>query len=116
MLNHTTETLGEHDLEALAALMADNPEFAAKLADAIAEKLGEKLYGRGWNIAGIEEKLDKVLAKLDDHDNRFDRLDTSIADLRAKDDLIDREVRKVNNRLDSIDGHLGINTDTRRTA
>ena len=43
MHNRSTETIADHDPEALAmALIADNPEFAKKLVDAIAAKLDEK--------------------------------------------------------------------------
>ena len=96
--------------------MADNPEVWNKLADAIAEKVGDRLYERGWSTAGIEERLDKIDAKLKDHDRRFDNLDHAISDLRGRHEIHAGEFRKVNKRLDSIDGHLGINTDTRRRA
>ena len=52
-----TATVTEPDLEALAALMAENPEFAAKLADAIAAKLDEKY---GWQQGFMSDKMDEL--------------------------------------------------------
>ena len=75
MPDHSTETLSDHDLSTLAVLMADDPKFAAKLADMIAEKVGEKLFDGGFNVAGIEIRLDKIDRKLSDHDGRFDTID-----------------------------------------
>ena len=78
MPDHSTETLSDHDLSTLAVLMADDPKFAAKLADMIAEKVGEKLFDGGFNVAGIEIRLDKIDRKLSDHDGRFDTIDQNI--------------------------------------
>ena len=75
MPNHTTEALSERDIAKLAAMMADNIDVFDRLADAVAEKLGEKLYARGWDTAGIDDKLDTILAKLNEHDRRFDTVD-----------------------------------------
>ena len=97
--------------------MADNPEFAKKLVDAISEKLDEKF---GWQQGWMSDRLDEISKKLDrsieENTRRFDSLDSGIADLRERHDLHAGEFRKVKSRLDSIDGHLGINTDTRRRA
>ena len=46
-------------------MMADNPEF-----------------DEGSNIAGIEEKLDRISGKLDAHDNRIDTLERRVLLLR----------------------------------
>ena len=120
MPDYSTETLSDHDLSTLAVLMADDPKFAAKLADAIAERLDEKFGRRQGDIFFELEELQKgqkkILNKLEDHDTRFDTLDRSIQDLRERHELHAGDFRKVNKRLDSIDGHLGINTDTRRRA
>ena len=80
--------------------VAENPDVFDKLA----EKLGEKLYDRAWDVSGINEKLDTVLAKLTDHDSRFDNIDTDIRDLRQRFERADK-------RLDNIDRHLGINSN-----
>ena len=77
----STESLSDHDREALAVLMADNPEFAAKLADAVAEKVGEKLGEKlvqiGWIMADVEKRLEKIDDKLEEHDRRLDTLLTT---------------------------------------
>ena len=46
-------------------MMADNPEF-----------------DEGSNVAGIEEKLDRISGKLDAHDNRINTLERRVLLLR----------------------------------
>ena len=120
MPNPSTETLSEHNLERLAALMADNPEFAAKLAGAIAKKLNEDHgFDLGWLRTDIDDLKDgqkDIKATLDHHGELLDTMHHNIQDLRGRHDLHGGEFRKVNDRLDKIDGHLGINTDTRKRA
>ena len=122
MHNLSTETIADHDLEALADLMAKNPEFASKLADAVAAKLDEKFgFRQGEMTPGFEalsEKMDRLSSKVDtmaeNMDRRFDTIDHNFDTLGQKLLLHDGEFRKINGRLDKIDGHLGITTDTRR--
>ena len=113
MPNPSTETLSEHDLKALAVLMTKDPEFAAKLAGAIAKKLNEDHgFDLGWlrvDINDLKDGQKGIKATLD-------TMHHNIQDLRARHELHDGEFRKVNDRLDRIDGHLGINTDTRKRA
>ena len=116
MANHTTETLSDEELERLAVMMANDPKALDRLATKLAEKVGAKLFEAGFDLTGINEALARIESKLEQHDRRFDTLDHSIQDLRAKNQLRDREFRKINDRFDAIDNHLGINTDTRRTA
>ena len=111
-----TEPLSEYDLEALAEIMADNPEVWNKLADAIADKVGDRLYERGWSISGIEERLDKIDSKLTDHDSRFDTLESKFQSFGERQEEFSRVLGKVSGRLNTIDGRLGITTDTRRQA
>ena len=97
--------------------MADNPEFVAKLADALAERLDNKY---GWDIGEMRVTLEKVSGKLEtlsqDSKRRFDNLDHNFKTFGDKQDLFERELGKINGRINSIDEHLGINTDTRRRA
>ena len=120
MPDHSTGRFSDDELNSLAVLMADHPEFAAKLADAITERLDEKYGWRQGELADgfekLSQKTDQILAKLEDHDMRFDTLDHNFQMLGEKVDLTNSEVRKVNGRIDSIDRHLGINTDTKRSA
>ena len=111
---YSTETIVDHDLEALADLMAKNPEFASKLADGVAKRVGEELETRGWDGAGIDEKLDKALAKLSRQGELLETMHGNIQDLRGRHSLLESDIRKASDRLDSISRHLGINTDTRR--
>ena len=112
-----TGTLSKRDLAEMVEKLAENPEFAAKLADAISERLDKKY---GWRQGHMNDRLDEISEKIDrsieENTRRFDSLDSGIADLRARHELHAGEFRKVNGRLDSIDRHLGINTDTRRPA
>ena len=94
-ISNTSRSLAASDMKVVAKLMAKDPEFAKELVDEISKKLDRS----------IEENT-----------RRFDSLDSGIADLRARHELHDGYFRKVNKRLDSIDGHLDINTDTRRRA
>ena len=107
MPEHITELLADRDLETLADLLADNPDVFAKLADAVTEKVGEKIYDQGWNTDGIEKRLDKIEAKLTDHERRFDVLARNFQTLGEKLDGIER---RTSQRLDRIDDHLSINT------
>ena len=117
MPDHSMGRLSENDLKVVANIVAKDPEFAKELVDAISEKLDEKF---GWMQGHINDRLNQISKKLDrsieENTRRFDSLDSGIADLRARHELHDGDFRKVNKRLDSIDGHLDINTDTRRRA
>ena len=121
---YSTETIVDHDLEALADLMAENHEFAAKLADAIAKKLDEKFgFRQGEMNAGFEalsKKVDTVSSKIDtvseNIDRQFDPLNHNFEMLGQRHTLFEGDLRKVNDRLDDIAGHLGISTDKRRRA
>ena len=113
MHNRSTEPLTDHDLEALAALMADNPDFASKLADAIAKKLNAE---HGFDLGWLREDISDLKAGQKSIQSRLDDVNHNIQDLRGRHDLHDGELRKVTDRLDKIDDHLGIATDTRRRA
>ena len=117
MRDYSTETLSERDLKVVAKLVAKDPEFAKELVDAIGVALDEKF---GWQQGFISGRFDEISKKLDrsieENTRRFDSLDSGIADLRARHELHAGEFRKVNDRLDKIDGHLDINTDRRRRA
>ena len=107
MQNHTTETLSEHDLEALVTLMADNPEFAAKLADAISERLDKKY---GWNQGCMRDKVEEMSGKLNavsqDSKRQFDTLCNNFEMLGDRQTLFEREMRSVNNSLQEIKDSL----------
>lgn len=96
MSSFSTESLSDHDREALAVLMADNPEFAAKLADAVAEKVGEKLGEKlvqiGWIMVDVEKRLEKIDDKLEEHDRRLDTLAHNFEMFGQKQDLFSREL------------------------
>ena len=101
----------------VANIVAKDPAFAKELVDAISEKLDEKFgWQQGWMSARLDEISKKLDRSIEENARRFDSLDSGIADLRARHELHAGEFRKVNKRLDSIDGHLGIDTDTRRRA
>ena len=112
MSNHTT--LSEGDIKKLAEMMANDPKVLDRLATKLAEKVGDKLFEAGFDLTGINEALARIESKLEQHDRRFDTLDHSIQDLRAKNQLHDGEFRKIHDRFDAIDDHLGINTDQRK--
>ena len=124
MSNHSTETMSDHDLEALAELMAIDPRLAENVANIIAAKLDEKFgFRQGEMTAGFEalsKKVDNVSSKIDtlneNIDRRFNTIDHNFEMLGQGQTLFEGELRKVNDRLDSIDGHLGIETDQRRRA
>ena len=121
MSNHTTETLSEHNLAALAALMADNHEFAAKLADVIAEKLDKKF---GWRQGELTSDFEKIEGRFKALDNKIDHMQTGIDTLVHNREYIDkgreifesrttRTLDEISRRLESIDGHLGIDSKRR---
>ena len=124
MSNSTTETLSERDLERLAALMADNPEFAKKLVDAISEKLDEKFGWRQGELAsgfeGIEGRFKAMNDKIDHMQNGIDTLVHNREYIDKGREIFESRTTStldgISRRLDSIDGHLSINTDTRRRA
>ena len=105
-------TLSDEEIERLAVIMAKDPEALDRLATKLAEKVGDKLFEAGFDLTGINEALARIESKLE----QLDTINHNIQDLRARHELHDREFRKVNGRLDSIDRHLGITTDTRRPA
>ncbi len=93
--------------------MAKDPEFADKLAGAIAKKLNED---HGFDLGWLRVDINDLKAGQKGIKATLDTMHHNIQDLRARDELHDGEFRKVNDRLDNIDGHLGINTDTRKRA
>ena len=121
MPDHSIRSLTDDEvLKLLEDRVEDKPEFAAKLADAIAERLAPKLdekfgFQQGWMTDKLEELSGKIDGMARDNTTRFDTIEDGIRDLRARHELQDGEFRKVNDRLESIDSHLGINTNTRRT-
>ena len=116
MHSRSTETIADHDPEALAvALMADNPEFAKKLVDAISAKLDEKFgFQQGWMSAQIGElpkKVDGLSSKIDtvaqNIDKRFDTLAHNQKVFAEKQELFelrtDRRLKDINERLGNGD-------------
>ncbi len=118
MSDHSTGRLSDDEvLQLLEDRVEENPEFAPKLARAIAKSLDDDF---GWQQGYKRDKLEEISSKLDvlsgDSKNRFETLESKFATFGERQDIFSRELGKVNTRLDSIDGHLGINTDTRRRA
>ena len=94
MANHTTETLSERNLEALAVLMADNPDVWNKLAEKIAEKVGDRLYERGWSTAGIERRLDKIDGKVSDLQDGMKTLTHNVRTYAERQETLARDSEK----------------------
>ena len=112
-----TGTLSKRDLAEMVEKLAENPEFAAKLEDAISERLDKKYGWRQGELTSDFEKLEgqfKALnGKIDHMQHGIDTLAHNFTTFGERQDLFSRELGKVNTRLDSIDGHLGIKTNTR---
>ena len=114
MSNRNTKSITDEEvLQLLDETVEEDPQFKQATV-AFAEKLAGKLFDRGFSLSGIEERLDTIQETLKDHGKRFDTLDRGIQDLRERHELHAGEFRKINSRLDSMDGHLGINTDPQR--
>ena len=75
MPNHTTETLGEHDLRVVANIVAKDPEFAADVAEIIAEKLDEKF---GWRQGRMRDDITELKGQFKALDQKFDRMEGGI--------------------------------------
>lgn len=123
-MDSSTVSISEQDFDRLVRWMANDSKFMDKLADGIAQRLDEKF---GHQQGFMSEKMEELSEKIDrmdqrmtagfrSVDERFDTLDHNFKTLGEKLQLHDGEFRKVNDRLDKIDGHLGINTDTRKRA
>ena len=83
--------------------MADNPEFAKKLVDAIAARLDEKFgHRQGW----MSEELDHLSERFDQMDRRFDRIDKRFNTLEHNVQLIGERMeifeRNTERRFDGI--------------
>ena len=123
-ISNTSRSLTASDLKVVAELMAKDPEFAKELVEAISEKLDDKFgFRQGEMATGFEalsKKLDAVSLKIDtvaeNIDSGFNTIDHNFEMLGQRQRLFEGELRKVNDRLDSIDDHLSINTDKRRPA
>lgn len=113
---HDSTTLSDEHIERLADIMANDPTALDRLATKLAEKVGDRLFQAGFDLTGVNEKLDQVIDTQRQQGELLNTMHGNIQNLRGRVDLTNREVRKVNNRIDSIDAHLGINTDSRRTA
>ena len=100
MPNHSTEQISEHDLDALADLMADDPDIFEKLADAVATRLDIRLDN-------LENGQKNIRSTLKDHDLRFDVLGRNFKTLCEK---IDGSEKRIGNRLTRIENNLGIST------
>ena len=106
-MQFNTETLSEHDITLLADIMADNPEFAKRLVDAISEKLDDKFgHQQGWMSGTLEElseKLDQMSSDMkhgfDNVDKRFDTIDQNMEMSGQRQDLFDRRIEKIEDRL-----------------
>ena len=116
MLDSITGTLSEHDLEALAEMMADNPEFAKKLVDAISDKLDEK-FGRKqgdifFELDELKEGQKKILDKLEDHYKQFGTLDHNLQMFADRQEILAGDTEK--RLLKAIDDRLGSGAERRR--
>lgn len=102
-MNYSIKTLSEQAIKHLEDILADNPKFAQKLADAISERLDEKFgHRQGWmsnKLEELSEKIDHLNKRFDHTDKRFDTLDHTLEMLGDKQDLFERNV---NRRFDSI--------------
>ena len=118
MPDHSTETLSDHDLSTLALLMADDPEFAAKLADAIAERLDEKF---GWRQGDMRADINELKGKFKALDQKFDHMQGGIDTLtqniqvfaERQETLARNSEKHIERKLEAhlvnvIDKHLGV--------
>ncbi len=125
MSDHNTEPLGEHDLQRLAVIMADDPKFAAKLADAIAERLDEKF---GWRQGDMRADIAELNGQFKALDQKFDRMEGGIDTLarniqvfaERQETLARNSEKRIEKKLDErftsleahlvnvIDRHLGV--------
>ena len=94
--------------------MADNPEVWNNLADAISERVGEKLFDRGFSRNGDIAELKGQFKALD---HKFDRMEKSIDIIlnrvQTYETTIDVSIRKIGKGLEkrvleAIDRHLGV--------
>ena len=96
-----TDTDAEFDT--VVNLMADNSKLVTALSRMLDEKFG---FQQGW----MNDKLDEISTKLDqsidENRRQFDTLGRNFENLAVRQTGFDDEIRKVNDRLDSIDNHL----------
>ena len=104
MPNHTT-ALSDRDFADLATLMADNPEFAAKLADAIAKRLDERY---GWGQGEIKADLEVLKQGQKDLSDRIDRMQGGIDTLAHNQQMFGEKLQLVDGRLKKVEDHVGV--------
>ena len=66
-------------------------------------------WSQGWMAAQVEELKNgqkKLLAKIEDHDRRFDTIISNFENLGKRLELFEREMKKINDRLDGVEGQL----------
>lgn len=111
MQKDTIERLTDHDISRLANLMADNPEFAKKLVDAISQKLDEKF---GFHIGRMKDHLEqhddqfkKINSKLDRMEGKIDTLSFNFKMMGERHELLERKVdrgfEKVSQSLERLE-------------
>ena len=114
-MNNITTTLSEQEFDRLAELIADNPEFAKKLVDAISAKLDEKFgFQQGW----MKDQVDKLSGEIDrlssDMTAGFrrvaepmDTVEHNFKMMGERQDLFERKTefqfKKIDRKVDSID-------------
>lgn len=101
MFKQNIGPLTDQELRRLAALLTDNHEAWNKLADAIAERVGNRFFQRGWSTEGIEEHLNRIDGTLNRQGELLATMHRSIQDLRERHVLLNREIGKVNDQISS---------------
>ena len=95
-----TGTLSKRDLAEMVEKLAENPEFAAKLADAISERLDKKY---GWRQGELTDGLEKLEGQYKELDRKFDRMQEGFNNLESHvvsfSGRLDAEARKIEKRV-----------------
>ena len=105
-MQFNTETLSEDNIALLADIMAENPEFAKKLVDAISKKLDEKFgHQQGWmseTLEDLSEKFDQMSSDMKhgfaNVDKGLETLSHNMEMLGERQDLFDRRLKKSEDR------------------
>ena len=100
MLDHSTGTLSENDLKVVADIVAKDPEFAADVAEIIAEKLDEKF---GWRQGDMRADIKELKGQFKELDQKFDHIqngfDNLEGNLKTFHERLDVEARKIEKRV-----------------
>ena len=100
-MDHSTETLSESEIKYLEKVLTDNPKLHHGLAKMLDEKFGFQQGLLNGKLEEISEKLDGITQKLGDHDKRFGTLENNFEILGEKQDLLQKELRKMSDTTDS---------------